>query len=247
VTIASPCGLIICVRGDAGTEADSAAPIEKSSGRPHRADGVCEAAGRHPTGRRMTQAPVNPSPGYEPAPWPGQPHAAAGRRPGLPTWAKVLIGVGAAGALLVILMCSGVIYLGVVTPETRALAGTQLTKRDLDTMRELGLLDGGERVKYFYSDGLLSIEEGMYFFTDEKIVVYGEKLDPPATMVAYEDVVDITADFSDSWWVDGTIWIELADGTPLVMPISAEGGVDEFFYDSLVETWKAGRHAAAVP
>ncbi len=195
----------------------------------------------------MQQEPHNPIPGHEPAPWPGPLHPHAGRRPGLPTWAKVLIGAGATAVLMVILMCGGVIYLGRVTPETRALAGSQLTKRNVDTIRELGLLDDGERIKYFYSDGMLSIDEGMYFFTADKIVVYGENLDPPATMVAYEDVADISADFSDSWWVDGAIWIELTDGTPLVMPISSEGGVDELFFESLVQTWKARHQAVAVP
>ncbi|MHC4709540.1 MAG: hypothetical protein ACYTA3_03725, partial [Planctomycetota bacterium] len=105
--------------------------------------------------------------------------------------------------------------------------------------------DDGERIKYFYSDGMLSIEEGMYFFTDDKIVLYGKNREPAVTLVDYEDVADITPNFSDSWMVDGTIWIELADGTPLVMPISAEAGVDELFYDALVQTWESKRQAAA--
>jgi hypothetical protein len=195
----------------------------------------------------MEQEPVNSSAAYHPDPWPGQGATPAGRRPGMPTWAKVLIGLGAAGVLLIILMCSGVIYLGMVTPETRALAGSQMTKRNLDIIRELGLLDEGERIRYFYSDGMLSIREGMYFFTDDKIVVYGQDLDPEATVVAYEDVADISADFSDSWLIDGTIWVELSDGTPLAMPISSEAGLDELFYDSLVDTWEARRAAASVP
>jgi hypothetical protein len=61
------------------------------------------------------------------------------------------------------------------------------------------------------------------------------------TLVDYEDVADITPEFSNSWMVDGSIWIELTDGTPLVMPISAEAGVDELFYDALVQTWERQR------
>ncbi|MHC4220388.1 MAG: hypothetical protein ACYSU7_18265 [Planctomycetota bacterium] len=170
-----------------------------------------------------------------------------GQRHGIPTWAKVLIGVVAAGVVMVVLMCSGIIYLGMMSPETRALAGSQLTRRNVETIRGLGLLEEGERIRYFYSDGMLSIEEGMYFFTDQKIVRYGKGLEPQATVVAFEDVADISAEFSDSWWVDGTIWVELSDGTPLVMPISAEGGVDELFYDALVKTWKGRQQAASAP
>jgi len=179
--------------------------------------------------------PDSPQP---PPPWPAPPYPHAGRRPGLPMWAKILIGVGSGAVVMVILMCSGLMWLGSISPETRALAGSQLTKRNVDTIRGLGLLDDGERIKYFYSDGLLSIEDGMYFFTDDKIVLYGKNREPAVTLVDYGDVADITSNFSDSWMVDGTIWIELADGTPLVMPISAEAGVDQLFYDALVQTWE---------
>jgi hypothetical protein len=195
----------------------------------------------------MQQEPPIQTPSQQPAPWPAPPYANAGRRPGLPMWAKILIGVGSGAVVMVILMCAGLIWLGSASPETRALAGSQLTKRNLETIRGLGLLDEGERIKYFYSDGMLSIEEGMYFFTDDKIVLYGKKREPTVTLVDYEEVADITPDFSDSWLIDGTIWIELADGTPLVMPISAEAGIDELFYDALVRTWESKQQAAAVP
>ena len=183
----------------------------------------------------------------QPAPWPGQPQQPVGRRPWLPTWAKILVGVGAGAVVMVVLMCGGLIYLGSRSPETRALTGSQLTKRNVDTIRELGLLDQGERIKYFYSDGMMSIEEGMYFFTDDKIVIYGKDREPKAMVAAFGDVADVSVEFSDSWFIDGTIWIELADGTPLAMPISSEGGVDELFYDSLVQTWESKRQAASVP
>jgi hypothetical protein len=183
----------------------------------------------------------NPDPAPQAAPWPAPPYPHAGRRPGMPMWAKILIGVGSGAVVMVILMCSGLMWLGSISPETRALAGSQLTKRNVDTIRGLGLLDDGERIKYFYSDGLLSIEDGMYFFTEDKIVLYGKNREPAVTLVDYEDVADITPEFSNSWMVDGSIWIELTDGTPLVMPISAEAGVDELFYDALVQTWERQR------
>jgi hypothetical protein len=177
----------------------------------------------------------------QPAPWPAPPYPNAGRRSGLPMWAKILIGVGAGAMVMVVLMCSGLIWLGSMSPETRALAGSQLSKRNVETIRGLGLLDEGERIKYFYSDGMLSIEEGMYFFTEDKIVLYSKGREPAMTVVDYGEVADITPEFSDSWLVDGTIWIELTDGTPLVMPISAEAGVDQLFYDALVQTWQRQR------
>ena len=96
----------------------------------------------------------------------------------LPTWAKLLIGFALAATLGVVLLCSGVIYLGLRAPATRALTGSQLPKRHLETIRRLELLDEGERIRYFYSDGWLSIEDGMYFFTDRKVVVYGSDFEP---------------------------------------------------------------------
>ena len=184
--------------------------------------------------------------GYQQAAWPAHAQPYRVRKSGFPTWAKVLIGVGAGGVVLMILMCAGLVYLGAHAPQTRALAGSQLTRRDLDTIRGLGLLGPDERVKYFYSDGMLGIEQGMYFFTDDKVVVYGRNRDPRATVVPYADIVDIAGDLSDNWWVDGSIWLDLADGSALVIPISCEAGVDELYYDALVETWQGSRDAVAV-
>jgi hypothetical protein len=188
---------------------------------------------------------AQPAPGYQHAPWP-EPSQRI-RPTGFPTWAKVLIGVAAGSAVLMILMCAGLVYLGTRAPQTRALAGSQLTRRDLDTVRELGLLGPDERIKYFYSDGMLSIEQGMYFFTDEKVVVYSRDRDPRATVVPYPDIVDISGDLSDSWWVDGTIWLERADGSAVIIPISCEAGVDELYYDALVETWQQSRGRDSSP
>ena len=163
----------------------------------------------------------------------------------MPTWAKVLIGLGIAASTLVVLMCAGLIYLDTMSPQTRALAGSQLTQRDVKTIRALGLLEDDERIKYFYSDGFLSIEQGMYFFTDRKIVLYARSFDPPLTTVTYDEVVDITSELSDTWIEDGTIWLELADDTYVAMPIASEAGADEYFLSSLVETWRNAQQAAS--
>lgn len=192
----------------------------------------------------MSTLPPNPANPYQQPQWPAGARAPA-RSSGMPLWAKLLIAGGVAGGLLVVLVCAGLFWLGSRAPDTRAVPGSQLSARHMETIRSLGLVDPGERVKYFYSDGGLSIENGMYFFTDDKFIVYGRDFTPATTVVTWGEVVNIDAEFSDSWWIDGSIWLELADDSVVTIPICNEGGADRIFFDTLVRTWQGDRRAAA--
>ena len=86
--------------------------------------------GRWSLVRAMTQTATPPFP-PTPVRW------------GLATWAKILIGFTLATTLGVVLLCSGVIYLGLRAPATRALRGSQLPERHVETIRRLELLDEG--------------------------------------------------------------------------------------------------------
>jgi hypothetical protein len=159
----------------------------------------------------------------------------------MPTWVKVLLILIIVGAVLIILTCGGLMYIGATAPDTRAVAGSQMRKKDLATIQRLQLLEPGEKIQYFYSTGILDIESGMSFFTDRKVVAYSDSLAEPAIIAVYDEIADITADFSDSWFVDTSIWVQLHDGTEILLPVSIEGGGDERFFDGLVAMWERKR------
>jgi hypothetical protein len=160
-------------------------------------------------------------------------------RRGLPTWVKVLIVLLSVGGVLIVLICAGLIYLGAKSPDTQALPGTQMRAADVATIRRLGLLDPDEQILYFYSYGILDIEEGMSFFTDRKVVTYAEGRAQPSILVTYDEIAEISIEYSDSFFEDSMIWVELTDGSSVSLPVSNTAGGDRRFYDALVARWKA--------
>jgi hypothetical protein len=169
----------------------------------------------------------------------GQPSYPQAKRAGIPTWVKVLIVVLGGTGVLIVLICAGLIYLGAKSPEIQAVPGSQMRAADEATIRRLGLLDPDEKTLYFYSWGMFNIEEGMSFFTDRKVVTYAEGRAQPSIIIAYDQIVDITAEYNDSFFEDSIIWVELDDGSAVSLPVSSSGGGDRRFFDALMDRWKA--------
>lgn len=191
---------------------------------------------------------------YQPPAWPQQgyptgPPGAGGawgppqvpRRPGMSTGLKVFLIVASIVSLVVVLICAGLVYIGMRSPAIDAIPGRQVPTRYLTQIRDLGLIGPTEKILYFYSDAMLDIEEGMYFFTNEKVVVYSTYLDPPEIIVAYDEIAEMGAEFSDEFFIDGVIWLNLHDGSQVTMPVPSVGGGDERFFDLLQATWERNR------
>ena len=83
---------------------------------------------------------------------------------------KIFIGCGVLIVAAIALMMVALIYIGAVSPSTRVRAGDQVRSKFVDELRELGMLEPDEELRYFYSDGLLSIREGSYVLTDRALV-----------------------------------------------------------------------------
>ncbi len=183
----------------------------------------------------MTQYTYQPNPlGTPPEPTP---------RRGMPLWAKILIGFGVMTVILIILACAGLMWFGKVSPDLMAVPGSQMRSQDKQTIRDLHLLNPGEEIKFFYSDGVFAVEEGMYFFTNERIIVYSEETDPaqPLTAISYREILDLSAEFNDGFFDDSIIWIETEDDM-IPFPVSSEGGADKRFFKMLEDTWEVNRN-----
>ncbi len=159
----------------------------------------------------------------------------------MPLWAKLLLIFGIGGAALMILTCAGLVFIGTTGPDIKAVPGSNMRSDEMKVINSLGLLEPGEQILYFYSDALLTIEAGMYFCTDLKVVVYREDAAEPTISATYDEIVDITAEFDDSFFVDSMFYLDLEDGSTILFPVSSEAGGDRRFFDSLTAAWKKTR------
>ncbi len=152
-------------------------------------------------------------------------------------WVKVSIGCAGIFVITMMLVCGGLIYIGIAAPDTKAIPGPQMRESQVRTIRSLGLIDADETIRYFYSDGLLDVKEGMYFYTDRKAVLYMKNAAEKQIIVPFEDIISIEVEYSDSWFTDSTIWLE-TETDYITMPVCNEAGGDRRFYDGLVAAWK---------
>ena len=148
-------------------------------------------------------------------------------------WGKWLVIVAIVFGLGFFGMFATCLYIGIATPGTKVLPGRQLPSKYKTQIGKLGILEPGERIEFFYSDGFLDIEEGFYLLTDRRVVIYSKEFDDPALLMPYEDIEEVDADFSDSWIEDSWINLTLADGTYASFPASTEGGGDRKMFAAL--------------
>lgn len=79
----------------------------------------------------------------------------------------------------------GFIALGVIgvlmdtgyVPSERVLSAQEMPDGDYQTLRDEGLLEQGEMVEYFFSEGILSIQEGGSILTNYRVIAYEQNDD----------------------------------------------------------------------
>jgi len=151
---------------------------------------------------------------------------------GVPRWVKatgVLIGTSV-GTVLIILM-----VVGSQGPDTSIYPGHMVPKKYVETVRALGLLEDDETIRYFYSDALRDISDGLYFVTDRHVVLYSSAWAEPATIILFEDIASLEIAYDDSFWTDSFVSLSTYTGIEVVFPISSESGLDRKFYEAISE------------
>ena len=148
----------------------------------------------------------------------------------------VLGGMG----MVALICCGGFVavigYFSAVTPETSVYAGNQVPERFLETAREVGALDPGERVRFFYSDALVDVREGFYFVSDKKVVVYTDDgRAEPMIAINFDDIANAEISRNESFFEDSQITIETKDGQYIAFPVSSEFERDQLFFDAIDE------------
>lgn len=152
---------------------------------------------------------------------------------------KGLLGCGIGCGVLLLLGMASFVWFAMVTPEDDAIAGSQMPSGYVEALQEIGALQADETIIYFYTPGLLSIEEGGSFFTDKRIVSYhpdGEK--HIVNAATYEEVADISVDYSATWPDNTVITVDCKDGRLFSLEVTTTESADRRFAERLLEVWK---------
>ena len=157
---------------------------------------------------------------------------------GMPWWGWLITGC----VVLVVLPCFGCIgwiaYVGTVGPDIGVYTGHEVPDRFKNIATDVGALEPGEDIRFFYSDAITDIRNGFYFVSDRRIVIYSEyDTGDPLTVVEFDDIEDASLARDTSFTFDSEIYIELKDGTPISFPVSSEADGDVQFFDAIEDSY----------
>ena len=142
------------------------------------------------------------------------------------------------GIVLIVICCggllAGLVYVGVIGPETSVYVGNRVPERFLKTAREVGALEEGEQVRFFYSDAITDVRDGFYFVSDQKVVIYMEDgRETPLTAIPFDKIEQLDLFRDESFLNDSEITIETSDGDFFAFPVSSEFDRDEAFFKAI--------------
>ena len=134
------------------------------------------------------------------------------------------------------IVCASVVALavvGAVMPDTAVCTGPQIPKRFVTTIRSLDLLEEGEAIRYFYSDAVFDIEAGLYFVTDQKLVLYSSGWEEPEIIIPLNEITSLHAVYDDSFLGDSMIYVTTHAGMEVSFPLSSYKGGDRRFVEAI--------------
>lgn len=97
------------------------------------------------------------------------------------------------GGLLTLVMVFGALIEAGVLPSDRVLRGHQIPEDHFAVLMEEGIVEEGEIIEYFYSEGLLSVREGGSVLTNKRVIAYEENPDEGIDIYQLnnEEIVDV--------------------------------------------------------
>ena len=162
-----------------------------------------------------------------------QPFGEPAPRKGTSTLVKVLVLVGLLFGLTCLVCIGTCAYYAATSPPAEALVGAKVPKKFVEQMKELGVLRDDEVLECFFSDALLSIENGVYVLTDKRLVLYSNTWAESEISIALEDIADVKANFSKSWIDDTVIFVDTKDGRTLSFPVATFEAGDKMYFNRL--------------
>jgi hypothetical protein len=146
---------------------------------------------------------------------------------------RILLGIGIAGGSLLVLVVGFAAYMGANAPPMQVLPGAQIPRRYVDALHELGALESGEKVRFFYSTGLIDFRDGMYALTDRRLVLANRDWSEPLILIPLAEVSDLDVEYREGWTEDTVLSVVRADGEVFFIPLSTVGRGDRHFVAAL--------------
>jgi hypothetical protein len=168
------------------------------------------------------------------------------RRSGLPSrpsghWRGRSIAMTAVGAPIVALS-----VLAAFGPSTSVVDGPQVSGRQVQFLRDIGILEPDDEVLFFYSPGFISATGEGTALTERGVGAYWTDIESGERSVEFalfQEIENIDVDPSTSWIVDTYVTLTLADGTQLSFLLSAERDRDDAFVEEMERRWRGARSA----
>ena len=124
---------------------------------------------------------------------------------------------------------------GNIGPDTSVYLGRQIPKKFVNEIKSIGLLEEGEEIAYFYSDAFLDIKSGLYFLTEERVVLFSDAWEIPEIVIYYDDIKDAYFERNESFWEDSYIVIITKNGLEVEFPVSSERHRDGDFFQYIAD------------
>ena len=108
-----------------------------------------------------------------------------------------------------------------VVPSDRVQTHSEIADKHMDVLLTEGIIDQGEQIEHFYSEGLLSVREGGSILTDRRVIAYAEDEDDELWIFefAFDEIISIE---------------QVQEGTMLDYAVYLVNGVGE---DNYLELW----------
>jgi len=121
-------------------------------------------------------------------------------------------------------------------PSPQVVPGARIWEHNMDFLRNAGLLEEGEEVLYFYSQGQLSTEEEGNILTDSKVVSYWKDDETSELFVEtarYDEIATVDTEYSYNVTEHTVITVRRNDGSSFILVVSPENNRDVPFVDAL--------------
>jgi hypothetical protein len=157
---------------------------------------------------------------------------------------KFFFGAGLGCAGMVGLAFVALIVLAVVLPTDEPIPGKAMREDDLEALRELGILNEGEKIIYFYSPNVLDVSERGSFFSEDRVVAYAyADAEDTLEQATYQEIADVDVTYSEGWLEDTVVVVTREDDTEVLLVVANTDQGDRRFYNRLVKEWR--KHVAA--
>ena len=125
-----------------------------------------------------------------------------------------------------------------IVPPTKVVTGDSLRQTDIDLLKKEGYLREDEDIIYFYSGGLSTIDEHGAFFTNLRVVTYGENEEGQFyDWAKYPEIANIELSYDMEFPYDALITVARDDNYQFVLMIATEEELDRTFYEALKDRW----------